>query len=643
MSFWELKYNDDRKSFEDWGLSGLHMRSRNGRFDQVSFVQDGVRFDEDEQFANKQEIVIYRDDLQWFVGRLRNPRRLGSAEAEHISYVAEGVLVWLDHLVFMQPWKYFTNPNIPDSDKYTYFLSDLVLFQKIVGLSYEIANVKEQVEEIFQYIADKWDADSTDPKFQLDASLLPTHQAPFMEISNITCGMALELALRTCPDIALWTDYSTTPPTIKIARRADLEAKELTVYEPGENPGIEDEDDSEISHRNIKVEVEPRYDLQVPAVVIDYKQTVSVNGNSNRYTTRDIFPIGSVPDNGAMDFDVLPQSVNLEGTNVSFPIETLLVRAIAKDSAAWWKLQDTSLARTFAQGSSVEIRNLTIRGATRNGSLPYEVLPNSGPWAPWMGGTAEEDIIEAYVSYDVYESRDGGEVHRTKITDELAQARIMTTNKASGVYQGNATGTVGEPVPVGMAQALYVAASELHYEGTIVFEEDECSGQIKVGNVINIINSKRPEWATARMFVQEVEQDIDEGRTTITVGPPKFLGVNELMDWMRGLRSANSGMWASRVSGQSFNGGSVQIASRAHKQTLNAGKQAIERMVLMRPDSAEQTTQTLTAMIVLDILHALGKQIEIREWKVCVDGVSKYALVLSSDIYSSPLTSTPLG
>jgi len=455
---------------------------------------------------------------------------------------------------------------------------------------------------------------------QLDASLLPTHQAPFIEVSNVTCGMALEYALRTCPDIALWVDYSTTPPTAKIGRRASLDAATLTVYAKDENPG---------TNGNIKVEIQPRNDLKVPAVAIEFRQTNSINGYIIPYVSQDIYPVGA----DITAFGVIPQVVNLEGSNLSFPQETLAVRAIQKDSADWWKLHETSLARS-------SVRNLVIRSATRNGSLPNEILPNSGAWAPWMGGSAEEDVIECFASYDIYDTLNGQSIHREKKTDQLLQVRLMTTNLVGGTYQGPVSGTLGEPIPTGIAEALYTAANATHYEGIIVFEEEECSGPVKVGQVVNIVNAKRPEWATMRAFVQEVEEDIENGRTTVTVGPPKFLGVNEIMDWLRGLRRSNSGAWNGRVTGFAYGGGALRMASRAHKETLSAGKEAMERLVLMRPDSQTQTGQTLTAKIILDILDCLGKEIKLREIEVCDNGTTKYMIVLGSEVYAAPLSTS---
>jgi hypothetical protein len=138
--------------------------------------------------------------------------------------------------------------------------------------------------------------------------------------------------------------------------------------------------------------------------------------------------------------------------------------------------------------------------------------------------------------------------------------------------------------------------------------------------------------------VQSIDEDCDSGTTTITVGPPKFLGVHEIMDWMRGLRRANSGKWQSRVSGFG-GGGGIMLASRAHKESISAGKEVLERLMLMRGNNAEHTEQTLTARIILDILHAFGKEIKLREIKVCDEdtGLAQYQIHLCSEPYPAPL------
>ena len=148
---WTLKYGDTTKAFKDWGygLAGLHKRTISARCDEVTFQEDGIPHDIDPTFPYDAEITIYRDDVQWFVGRVMDPRRKCSEKYEGMEYTVRGVMYWAELLIFRQPWKFLTDRNNPDSDKFTAQLSDIILFQKLDGNISSLATVREQVQEIF--------------------------------------------------------------------------------------------------------------------------------------------------------------------------------------------------------------------------------------------------------------------------------------------------------------------------------------------------------------------------------------------------------------------------------------------------------------------------------------------------------------
>src|SRR5205814_2211396 len=97
-------------------------------------------------------------------------------------------------------------------------------------------------------------------------------------------------------------------------------------------------------------------------------------------------------------------------------------------------------------------------------------------------------------------------------------AEIVTTDLVSGTYQSSLDVTLAEPVPVGLANYLWRATNFLHYDGTVLLSEDECSGLVGLGNVVNITGS-RAEYATMNAIVQSVQCDLKSGRTSITLGP----------------------------------------------------------------------------------------------------------------------------
>jgi hypothetical protein len=120
--------------------------------------------------------------------------------------------------------------------------------------------------------------------------------------------------------------------------------------------------------------------------------------------------------------------------------------------------------------------------------------------------------------------------------ERVLYTRVVGTNAQSQIYSRLTSETAGEPVPAGLAQALYAAVSVLQYDGALELTEEECSGVGAPGLLLNLTGG-RAEWATMAAQIQRVEEKIDVGQTKITVGPAKHLGHAELTAWLRANRS----------------------------------------------------------------------------------------------------------
>ncbi len=111
-------------------------------------------------------------------------------------------------------------------------------------------------------------------------------------------------------------------------------------------------------------------------------------------------------------------------------------------------------------------------------------------------------------------------------------ATLLVTNAQSGTYQSIMAADSGDPVPEGLAQALYDALSPVQFEGQISLVESEVSGAIGIGQVLNIAGG-RPEWATMRALIQQVSEDWETGTTTVIFGPAEHLGAQDLIELLR--------------------------------------------------------------------------------------------------------------
>jgi hypothetical protein len=80
--------------------------------------------------------------------------------------------------------------------------------------------------------------------------------------------------------------------------------------------------------------------------------------------------------------------------------------------------------------------------------------------------------------------------------------------------------------PTGLAAAYLSMHNTLHWEGHVVLPELEPTIAIRPGNVLNITGG-RSAWTTMNALVNEVEIQIDTGRTIVRFGPPLTLNFGD--------------------------------------------------------------------------------------------------------------------
>src|SRR5581483_9676150 len=130
---------------------------------------------------------------------------------------------------------------------------------------------------------------------------------------------------------------------------------------------------------------------------------------------------------------------------------------------------------------------------------------------------------------------------------------------ANGTGEEKVPVTILSGTPTTLAQALYASLSTLHYEGDLLTKEQECSGILRPGCVVNLSNGPAA-WATMNALVQTVTEELVTGETTTHCGPPTQLSLQDLITLAAAAQSAanKTGLAA----GRSTAGGTVaSIAS----------------------------------------------------------------------------------
>ena len=135
---------------------------------------------------------------------------------------------------------------------------------------------------------------------------------------------------------------------------------------------------------------------------------------------------------------------------------------------------------------------------------------------------------------------------------------IVGTNATSRTYQQLSGLVPGEPVPTGLAAQLLAAVNPLQYEGSYTVVNTEVPVASALGIVLNLTGSNQDTWATMNALVQEIEDNLDTGRTTFKFGPAEHLTIHDLIEQIRALRvNLSTGAIQQRLTGSPSDSASV--------------------------------------------------------------------------------------
>lgn len=662
MSAWEIDYKGVRQSVEKWSVENLQFRFVSQAADELTF-RVIVPFDAARVFDYAQTVRVFKDGVQWFVGRIVKPRATATANSEAQEYIAVGPWYYLTEKVFEQPWSYWIDANHVKQTTYT---SHIILNGTSDGLS--LLATGEQIRRVLQWAIDGF-APGAAP-FAI-GEITPAILPPVDEIRDTACSEVIKKQLRWHPDAVTWFDYSKQIPTFNCKLYAQLDAVTLTL------PSDSKKD------RNIAgIQLESREDLMRPSVALKYEIRTTINDQERLLIVPDIAPAGAT----GLELSALVGTIDLQGGKVTVLTADIATNPIPSDLKAqgaldWWKSRVPELAASEVFGVEiVDTRRTWIDDAgnsqefSQNGGadgLPVP-LPNElmrGQITEWMPGIAQRERVTIkvrFLQYDVDPSKNPTAKPRASV-DKQYTKEITTTDLETGVYAGpKRVDERGDPRPVGLAKALYDSLNILHWQGSFTLVEEEVNGLIRPRNVVNLQGAKA-EWAGMRALVQQVIESVADGTTSISVGPPERLGPTDLIELLRVNRSrSRSGPPGAQGDGFLDDGGGgslgkqTPVADRAPSNTLygllaikNANRLATfdalsgvatfeDGKVLVKIDMvagvlAMSDASRPGASITLDIARCSGRAVYIQETGVCetINGVqtSRKALVLRSDSY----------
>ena len=618
---WLVTSNGVTKSAAEWGIESLRRTRVSQAQDSVSFRVPGA-FDAAPAFPVGSMISIaHRDTAQsirsWFYGRVIQVPRAGAGHAESMDYVIAGPWWYLENLVYQQIWA--IAPRVspatlqPDEvklgtkmiedvryDEIGVYKSRIILGQNQSGDRMTSAAV---IQDVLAYAID------AGAPIRI-GTIEPALEIPFDEQQDVTCAEVIRRMLRWAPDTTVWFDYSTTPPTFNCRRRADQEAATLAVTDCSD------------------VQITARDDLVVPSVFLKYEQTNSIDGTTFDTVVPDRYPLDAT----GREFGSLIATLRLAGTQMSFLTQKIVSEEIPEfpggDEGAFWRKHDASCKANEYQQTTV------IAGTTETTSDPLQYELKEGQIQDWMTEYSAREVT--YTAQVRTVTQDDGEVLKKEIRS--VSCTIVTTNAKTGTYTRLASLVSGEPIPEGLARALYEALNQVQYAGTIVVEEEECGAEIaaiadlraEIGRCVNLTGGQ-DEWKNMRAMIQQVDENVETGRTTITIGPAEHLSPQDLVERLRANRGRGVAYgFLRRQTGETPEGGKVPLSGPTPIVNTAGAAGKTEKMIIKGAGKIVLDPGTITAK---------SKELKVVNADVLVGDQVKRINVLASEDFKVVLPS----
>jgi hypothetical protein len=507
VSNWTLRdTNGVEQSAASWGVAELARVRVNQAADVVTVRAAGRGSDADPLFAFGSTVRVLKDEVPWFYGRVVQVPARASGRAEDQLYRLAGPWWYLENLVFQQIWD-LTNGVVTTLSGAT--KSRIIVGQAIDGTK---MTTGAAILEVLNY------AIAQGAPFSI-GTVTPNVIAPYAELLDESCAAVLQHLLRWTPDAVVAFDYSaTTVPVLSIVQRSAASSVTLPAYGAPASG----------------LELTPRYDLQAPCVQVKYEQTNNLGGDTFTSLTTDTAPAGAT---GA-EVGALVMTVNLAGARATYHSQALSTAPIPSGDATtsavlWWQGKFPWLTEYAATDITV-VSGTQATVIDGSSSVSVSDLPNellSGSISAWMNFLSAPLKVSATLQYTGAETSDSAEVWGPD-KQRIVYTRVIGTNADSGTYKQLTSATDAEPVPTGLAAALYAATSVLQYDGALELTETDCSGTAAPGQLLNL-SGGRAEWAAMAAQIQRVEEQVDQGVTRITVGPAKHLGQGDLRALLR--------------------------------------------------------------------------------------------------------------
>ncbi len=435
-----------------------------------------------------------------FVGTVEmTPRQAEGGGPQAITYTALGPSYALQLCDYSQEWAYTTGAGVAST-----------IYEPTVVLGEDNNGTRLASGGVINHAA----AYAVSRGVGIDIGAIAAGvTVPFDERNNIKVWDAIVAMLRYTPDYVLWWDYD--------HQVSGAYVPALNVTDPAAMTAVSR---ALVNGAATGASFTPRYDIRVPGIMIIYRWTGDWDGRTVKSRVTETAGASTDARRVALVYD-------LDGVHASFIQQAVEVEDYPSDwTSSAGKTLLAKLCPWLSQLTSGDWSVVSMSRGTGSHNYPARLINGSVP--AWTMKHSESDTFTVRVSYKI-KSTD-----TTHVLDEGSKDITFTctsTDAVTRTYRKMTEWVEPEPVPTGMAAALFASWNRLHYDGQVTFNGQECDFGIGLAQLLSCTGGLA-EWATMAAVVQDVTYDIGGGKVTVKTGTCGRLEADNLMAVYRAAR-----------------------------------------------------------------------------------------------------------
>jgi hypothetical protein len=640
MTEWVLTCGDESKTLAEWGLRDPMLYVRNMSANELTVKQPGRAFDAEPLFDYGDAVTLIKRERSGTVTTdtvvFRGTRQLAPAEAagsyEGFDYVFANTWKALEELTFGQRWRMW---SVVDAAATSEFIetSEVNLMTEVDPDDGTVSLIHngDMIRQVIEWAASKG------VSIQV-GTITPELWLPVDHVRDVKCAEVIQFLLKLCPDAVVEIDDSTTPPTFNCIQRSQM---------TGRTVALSDE-------KITQLKLTRRDDLTVPAVVLKYKRTDDIDGRP-RHTMPavDRWPVNAT----GFEVGAINQTIDLFGGKVETVRGEIVSDELTADLLAtkqWWVdhgvawLGDSEVEDVVVTPAARQLSESVLDEDPEATPLQYVLSPESAGVAKWMKTDAN---IEAKQWTETFRALVSFRRGVNKYTNHMITLRLKTTNLPSGVYSSLRSAETGEEAVLGLAQAIYNGLVTPHWEGSVTLTEQECGTDIRIVNTLSITGGTG-RYATMNAVVQEVVYNLRAGERTLTLGWPKHLSLDDLIEIVRFNRTRRVFQRVDvQGSGEVTDGEDIEFPDGNPIEDAAAGQPGHKVFGVQGGGVSTAGTNNVVKLdgenglvsltgvagaggsVSVNLGETRGKEIRLREYQVCVGGRTRKVVFLGSDYY----------